>query len=92
MQIDKERTATSRPELRVISDGCFEVVEMLEGLLTRAKAGEFDSIAFGAVFKDRPGICTGWSRPGTGQWSRLSGALGYLEFRMHRSLDESDDG
>lgn len=75
-----------RLELIENKDGTYTVVEMLEALLERARAGDFKTMAFAATREE--GITTGWTTPTPGHHCKLIGCMTYLQFRMHKEMDE----
>ena len=62
-------------------------VVMLEGLLERARAGDFMCVAFAALTRQAQ-VTTGWSPPPRGRHLTLVGAVDYLKWRMHAHMDK----
>jgi len=75
-------------QLEVIENPKFTLVEVLEKLLDRAKAGEFTAMAFAAT--KEVGMTTGWVVTEGGQRIKLVGAMDYVKFRINRQIDEED--
>lgn len=75
-------------ELQVITDnGRKNVVEMIEGLLVRAKAGEIHSFAaVGLMSESR--FVTSFQTADDGDKVGLLGAILHLQHRIHVTLDE----
>lgn len=78
-------------ELSVIQDnGRKDIVEMLEGLLERAKLGEIHSFAAAGLLTERR-FMTSFQTADDGDKAALLGAVLHLQHRIHVALDAGDE-
>ena len=65
-----------------------DLIETIERVLEKAKAGEVSSVAIAVVYRDGA-TSTTWSTPPS--FATLLGAVAHLGFRMSHKKDHSDD-
>jgi len=77
------------PEITLLNNEKYDVVQLLESVLASAKEGKYEAIAIAAVGDGL--ISSGWATSETNGWrTRLLGATSHIQFRLNLDIEKDD--